>query len=228
MKDADPSELKASKAIVERLERVRAGRLQSPTASVREFANYPTLFTQDRQPDSDYLAIPEVSSGTREYIPLSILPPSVIASNKLRINRGAPLQYFGILTSAMHMAWMRTVAGRLKSDYSYAPAVYHSLPWPEMTDTQRSPIEVLSQDILDARAMFPDSPLDVLYASDAMPPALRTAHRSLDRAVDQLYRRSGFRVRARARQTLFMLYEKIRTPLGIGMKTKQKRRRSRV
>ena len=228
LKDADPSELKASKAIVERLERVRAGRLQSPTASVREFANYPTLFTQDRQPDSDYLAIPEVSSETREYIPISILPPSVIASNQLRIIPGAPLQYFGILTSAMHMSWMRTVAGRLKSDYRYAPAVYNSFPWPEMTDTQRSRIEVLSQDILDARAMYPDSPLDVLYDSDTMPPAVRTAHRNLDRAVDQVYRRSGFASERERVKHLFMLYEKIRTPLGIGMKTRQKRRRSRV
>ena len=90
LKDADPSELKASRPIVERLERVRAGRLQSPTASVRELANYPTLFTQDRQPDTDYLAIPEVSSETREYIPIAILPPSVIASSKLQIIPGAP------------------------------------------------------------------------------------------------------------------------------------------
>ena len=97
-----------------------------------------------------------------------------------------------------------------------------------MTDTQRSRIEVLSQDILDARTMFPDSPLDVLYDSDAMPPALRTEHRSLDRAVDQLYRRSDFASERERVEHLSMLYEKIRTPLGIGMKTRQKQRRSRV
>ena len=226
LKNADPSELKASKPIVERLERVRAGRLQSPTASVREFASYPTLFTQDRQPDTDYLAIPEVSSETREYIPISILPPSVIASNQLRIIPGAPLHYFGILTSLMHMSWMRTVAGRLKSDYRYAPAVYNSFPWPEMTDIQRGRIEVLSQAVLDARAKFPDSPLDVLYDSDAMPPALRTAHRNLDRAVDRLYRRSGFATERERVEHLFMLYEKILAPLEFGMKTPQKRRRT--
>ena len=100
LKDADPAELKASKPIVERLERVRVGRLQSPTASVRDYAKYPTLFTQDRQPDTAYLAIPEVSSETREYIPVAIFPPSVVASNKLQIVPDAPLHYFGLLTSA--------------------------------------------------------------------------------------------------------------------------------
>ncbi len=225
LKDADPSELKASKPIVERLERVRAGRLKSPTASVREFANYPTLFTQDRQPDTDYLAIPEVSSETREYIPISILPPSVIASNQLRIIPSAPLHYFGILTSAMHMAWMRTVAGRLESRYRYAPAVYNSFPWPEMNDTQRNRIEGLSQAILEARAMFLDSPLDVLYDTDTMPPALRTAHRHLDRAVDQLYRRTGFASERERVEHLFVLYEKMRAPLVVATKGKRRRRR---
>jgi len=227
LKDADPSELKASKPIVERLERVRAGRLQSPTASVREFANYPTLFTQDRQPNTDYLAIPKDSSETREYIPIRMLPPTVIASDQLQIIPGAPLHYFGILTSTMHMSWMRTVAGRLKSDYRYAPAVYNSFPWPEMSDTQCSRIEVLSQDVLDARAMFPDSPLDVLYDSDAMPPSLRTAHRNLDRAVDRLYRRSGFVSERERVEHLFVQYEKIRTPLGLRVKSTRRKRRSR-
>ena len=197
LRDADPSELKASKPVYERLERVRSGRLQSPTASVRDYANYPTLFTQDRQPKSDYLAVPEVSSETREYVPIDILPPTVIASNKLQIVPGAPLYYFGLLTSAMHMAWMRTVAGRLESRYSYAPAVYNSFPWPGMTDTQRNRIERLSQAILDARALFPDSSLDALYDTDTMPrdtmpPVLRKTHIALDKAVDRLYRQAGF------------------------------------
>ena len=210
LKDADPSELKASKLVCERLERVRSGRLQSPTASVRDYANYPTLFTQDRQPKSDYLAVPEVSSETREYVPIDILPPTVIASNKLQIIPGAPLYYFGLLTSAMHMAWMRTVAGRLKSDYSYAPAVYNSFPWPEMTDTQRNRIERLSQAILDARSLFPDSSLDVLYDTDAMPPVLRKAHIALDKAVDRLYRKAGF-ISERARiEHLFECHERMR------------------
>ncbi len=217
LKDVDPAELRASKPVMERLERVRAGRLQSPTASVRDFANYPTLFTQDRQPDTDYLAIPEVSSEMREYVPIAILPTDVIASNQLRIIAGAPLHYFGLLTSAMHMAWMRTVAGRLKSDYRYAPAVYNSFPWPDMTDVQRARITELSQAVLNARSAFPNAPLDVLYDADTMPPEVRRAHRTLDRAVDRLYRRKGFATERERVEHLFMLYEKMRAPLEAGM-----------
>ena len=224
LKNADPSELKASRPIVERLERVRAGRLQSPTASVRELASHPTLFTQDRQPDTEYLAIPEVSSETREYIPIAILPPTVIASSKLQIIPGAPLHYFGILTSAMHMSWMRTVAGRLESRYSYSPSVYNSFPWPEMSGHQCRRIEELSQAVLDRRAMFPDSSLDVLYDRDAMPPALRTAHRSLNRAVDRLYRRNGFASERERVEHLFSLHEKGQAPL---LASKQRTRGSR-
>ncbi len=223
LKDADPSELKASKAIAERLERVRRGRLQSPTASVKEFARFPTLFTQDRQPDTDYLAVPEVSSETREYIPITILPPTVIASNKLQIVPGAPLHYFGLLTSAMHMAWMRTVSGRLKSDYSYSPSVYNSFLWPDMTDTQRERIAALSQAILDVRAGYPDSPLDVLYDPDAMPPRLRRAHIALDKAVDRLYRRKGFATERERVEHLFMLYEKMRAPLTLSRPARSKK-----
>ena len=227
LKDADPSELNASKPIVERLERVRTGRLQSPTASVREFANYPSLFTQDRQPDTDYLAIPEVSSETRNYIPIAMLPSTVIASNQLRIIPGAPLVYFGILTSAMHMAWMRTVAGRLKSDYRYEPSVYNSFPWPDMTDVQQDQIGELSQAVLDARARFPNSSLDALYAADTMPPALRKAHIDLDRAVDRLYRRGGFNTERERVEHLFVLCERMRAPLDPASKAKAMRRRRR-
>ena len=223
LKDTDPSELRASEPVAERLKRVRAGRLQSPTASVRKYADYPTLFTQDRQPGADYLAIPEVSSETREYIPISVLPPSVIASNKLQIIPGAPLHYFGLLTSAMHMAWMRTVAGRLKSDYSYSPSVYNSFPWPEMTDAQCNRIEALFQAVLDARALFPDSPLDALYDADTMPPALRRAHRTLDRAVDRLYRPNPFASERERVEHLFALYAKMRAPLEAGMRGKKRR-----
>lgn len=131
LKDAIPGELRASAEIKDRLERVRLGRLKSPTASVKKFASFPTLFTQDRQPKITYIALPEVSSESRDYIPMSFLTPDVIASNKLQIVAGGSLFLFGILTSWMHMAWMRTVTGRLKSDYSYAPTVYNTFPWPE-------------------------------------------------------------------------------------------------
>ena len=224
LKDADPSELRASKAIVERLDRVRSGRLQSPTKSVRNYAIYPTLFTQDRQPDTNYLAVPEVSSQTRDYIPMTMLPPSVIASNKLQIIPDAPLFYFGILTSSMHMAWMRVVGGRLKSDYSYSPSIYNSFPWPDLNKHQQANIETLSQSVLDARASFKNASLEVLYDRDTMPPLLRKAHAALDKAVDQLYRRKSFSFERERIEHLFSLYEKSVAPLIAQSKSKRKRR----
>ena len=225
LKDAGPAQLKASKPIMERLERVRAGRLQSPTTSVRDFAKYPTLFTQNRQPDTDYLALPEESSETREYIPIAMLPPSVVASNKLQIIPGAPLHYFGLLTSAMQMAWMRTVSGRLESRYSYSPSVYSSFPWPDMTDAQRERIAVLSQAVLDAQAAFLDTPLDALYNADTMPPALRKAHVALDHAVDRLYHRKGLSTERERIEHLFMLYERMHAPFAAATKRRKRRRR---
>lgn len=213
LKDANPKEIKESKALGVRLERVRAGRLASPTESVRECARYPTLFTQDRQPASDYLAIPEVSSESREYIPIAILKSDVIASNKLQIIPGATNLYFGILTSSMHMAWMRTVCGRLKSDYSYAPAVYNSFPWPKMTVDQEEEISKKAQEVLDARESFEGANLDILYDRDSMPPSLRKAHENLDKAVDRLYRKAPFKFERERVEHLFSLYEAENTPL---------------
>lgn len=226
LKDANPTEIRNSLAVQERLKRVREGRLESPTPSVQAFAKYPTLFTQDRQPTEAYLGIPEVSSETREYIPMAVLPPEVIASNKLQIIVEAPLLYFGILTSSMHMAWMRTVAGRLESRYSYAPAVYNSFPWPELTDAKIKKIEDLAQAVLDARDSFPDDTLEVLYDADNMPPRLRKAHEALDGAVDKLYRRSGFRFERERVEHLFQLFEKTAAPMD-DSKTKKKRRAKR-
>ena len=158
---------------------------------------------------------------------MDMLPPTVIASNKLQIITGAPLWYLGILTSAIHMAWMRSVAGRLESRYSYSPAVYNSFPWPEMTENQLRRIYELSQAVLQARRRYPNSSLDVLYDSESMPPALRQAHAALDRAVDRLYRRKGFFSERERVEHLFELHEKTRAPLEAAMKAKPKRRRER-
>ena len=213
LKAANPAELKHSPAIMERLDRVRNARAASPTASVREFANYPTLFTQDRQPDESYLALPEVSSETRDYIPMDILSSDVIASNKLQIIVGAPLLYFGILTSAMHMAWARTVAGRHGPGFSYAPAVYNSFPWPVMCKAQEQKIEALAQGVLDARQQFPKLSLDYLYGSLNMPSELRKAHRKLDSEVDKLYRRKAFRSDRERVEHLFQIFGTQDSPL---------------
>ena len=194
-----------------------AGLTHRQTAEVKRFVHEDydvVLGMLERRLDGDRRAHEHSKvRETREYIPIAILPPTVIASSKLQIIPGAPIHYFGVLTSAMHMSWMRTVAGRLKSDYSYSPSVYNSFPWPKMSDNQCRRIEELSQAILDTRAKFPDSPLDVLYDPDAMPPALRTAHLSLDRAVDRLYRRNGFASERERVEHLFSLHEKRQAPL---------------
>src|SRR5690606_675383 len=127
-------------------------------------------------------------------------------------------------TSAMHMGWMRTVAGRLESRYSYAPAVYNSFPWPELTAPKVQKIESLAQAIFDARAQFPSLTLDDLYDPDAMPPVLRRAHESLDRAVDRLYRRSGFRFERERVEHLFELFEREAVPLAAAAPAPRKRR----
>ncbi len=214
LKDANPSEIAQSAEVRKRLNRVRDGRLKSPTPSVRAFAQFPSLFTQDRQPSQDYLAIPEVSSESREYIPLALLSKDVIASNKLQIIPGADLFYFGLLTSAMHMAWVRTVAGRLKSDFSYSPSVYNSFAWPNVTDVQRSAVERAAQAILDARESHAGSTLEVLYDRETMPPNLRRAHRQLDAVVDKLYRKGGFRTERERVEFLFEEFEKASVPLA--------------
>jgi hypothetical protein len=221
LKDASPKDYDFPN-IRERLRRVRDGRLKSPTESVRDFANYPTLFTQDRQPSTGYIAIPEVSSETRDYIPIALLPADVIASNKLMIMPNGNLQDFALLTSRMHMAWMRTVAGRLESRYSYSPAVWFTFPMPAAANLSK--LEPLAQAILDARASHPDLSLAQLYDGLTPPPNLREAHTKLDRAVDRLYRPAGFASDRERVEHLFALYESMQTPLLSVPKGKRKKK----
>lgn len=208
LKGADPQEMKACKPLTERLDRVRRGRLQSPTKSVRDFAHYPHLFTQDRQPDGPYLAMPEVSSETREYIPMAMLNEDVIASNQLRIVPGANLMLFAVLTSAMHMAWVRVVGGRLESRYRYEPAIYNSFPWPEMSARQERRLVELAQAILEVRQGHTGKSLGDLYDPDWMPKDLRAAHGKLDKAVDRLYRKGGFASERERLEHLFERYQR--------------------
>ena len=175
-----------------RLQMVSEVRAKSPTASVRRDANTPMLFTQIRQPDTNYLAVPEVSSQNRRYIPIGYLTPETICSNKLYVIPDASLYLFGILTSNVHMAWMRVVCGRLKSDYSYSPAVYNNFPWPNPSDEQKIKIEQTAQAILNTRALYPKASLADLYDELTMPLELRKAHQANDRAVMQAY---GFSVK---------------------------------
>lgn len=174
-KGVAPSDYRKISPVMERLKKVAETRSKSPTASVRRDADIPMLFTQIRQPESNYLAVPEVSSQRRRYIPIGYMSPDVISSSKLILIPDASIYMFGVMASNVHMAWMRVVCGRLKSDYSYSPAVYNNFPWPSPTDEQKVKIEQTAQDILDARALYPESSLADLYDEVAMPPELRKA-----------------------------------------------------
>lgn len=186
--DASPAELKNCPAILERIEKVRAYRLASPKEATRKKATTPMLFDEVRECTSDYVAIPKVSSERRRYIPMDYLTQDIIPGDALFMVPDASLYDFGILMSNIHMAWMRAVCGRLKSDYRYSKdVVYNNFPWPTPTEAQKAKIEQTAQAILDARALYPDSSLADLYDDLTMPPELRKAHQANDRAVMDAY-----------------------------------------
>lgn len=187
LKGISPAEYRGIPEIMERLNGVADTRRKTKTVAVQAQAETPMLFSQIRQPDSNYLAIPEVSSEKRRYIPIGFMTPNIIASNKLYLVPKADLYMLGVMISNVHMAWMRAVCGRLKSDYSYSPAVYNNFPWPIPTEAQKAKIEQTAQAILDARALYQDCSLADLYDEIAMPPELRKAHQQNDRAVMQAY-----------------------------------------
>ena len=191
---ADPAEVAKCPTVKSRIEHVRAFRLASKAAGTRKFAETPSLFCQIAQPVSgSYIAVPKTSSERRRYIPLGFLNSDVIASDLLFLIPNAELYHFGILESNVHMAWMRTVCGRLKSDYRYSKdIVYNNFPWPNPSDEQKAKIERTAQAILDARALYPNASLADLYDELTMPPELRKAHQANDRAVMQAY---GFSVK---------------------------------
>ena len=224
LKGISPVELKEMPLVLERIKKVKEERLKSPTPSVREYAKYPSSFTQDRQPNTPYLALPEVSSINRTYIPIGFLSPDTICSNKLQIIPNATLSMFGILQSIMHMTWTRYVSGRMKSDYSYSPQVYHNFPWPENPiEKQITLIEAAAQKVLDIRLTFPNSSLADLYNPLTMPPALTKAHQELDKAVDLAYRPQPFISEAKRMEFLFELYEKYTADLFTKTKVKVKK-----
>ena len=186
--DVSPADLKACPRLMKRIAQVREFRLQSVKAATQKLADYPTLFAEIRECTSEYIAIPKVSSERRRYIPIDYLKPDVVAGDKVFQMPNASLYHFGVLTSNVHMAWMRAVCGRLKSDYSYSNTiVYNNFPWCTPTDAQKAAIKQTAHGILDARSRFPDSSLADLYDEAAMPPALRKAHRANDKAVLAAY-----------------------------------------
>jgi len=188
LKNATPAELKQSKELRKRLEAVREMRLNSTAAPTREKANVPHLFFFISQPETNYLIIPSTSSERRRYVPIGFMPPDIIASNSVSIIPNATLYHFGVLTSNVHMSWLRTIGGRLKSDYRYTGSiVYNTFPWCNPTEQQKANIEKTAQMILDARAKYPDCSLADLYDETTMPPELRKAHQANDKAVMLAY-----------------------------------------
>ncbi len=186
--NADPSKIKQFPLVLERVKNVREYRLKSPKTATRKKADTPMLFDEVRECQTDYVAIPKVSSQRRRYIPMEYLPKDIIPGDKLFMVPGASLFHFGILTSNIHMAWTRVVCGRLKSDYSYSNTiVYNNFPWPNTTDAQKQKIEATAQGILDARALYPDASLADLYDPLTMPVELQKAHTANDKAVMEAY-----------------------------------------
>ena len=229
LQDAAPDELAKLPNVRERVTAVRNYRLGSKSGPTVKLAETPRLYHVNVLPNDPFLVIPEVSSERRNYVPMGWLEPPTIPSNLVRVLENANLVDFALLTSAMHMAWLRHVGGRLESRYRYSIGlVYNTFPKPpgfNNSSVKITKLERLAQAILDARAAHPEATLADLYDPDLMPPNLHRAHQALDRAVDRLYRKSGFASERERVEYLFMLYEKIRAPLEAGMKIRPKRRR---
>ena len=207
---SNPTELRKCPILMRRIEAVRYFRLKSKKAATRRKAETPTLFDEIREPQDDYIAIPKVSSENRQYIPIDYLSKNIIPGDSIRYMPNASLYHFGVLTSKVHMAWMRVVCGRLKSDYSYSNTiVYNNFPWCSPTDKQKAKIEQTAQAILDARAKYPDSSLADIYDESVMPAELRKAHQANDQAVMAAY---GFAAKMTENEIvaeLFKLYREM-------------------
>lgn len=183
-----PNELRKMPECMKRVEATRQFRLSSKSAGTVKLADKPTHFHVENIPNSDYIVIPKVSSERRRYIPMGLMTPNILASDLVFIIPDASLYHLGVLTSNVHMAWVRAVCGRLKSDYRYSKdVVYNNFPWPTPTGEQKARIEQTAQAILDARALYPDCSLADLYDEVTMPPELRKAHQANDKTVMQAY-----------------------------------------
>ena len=210
LKNISPNEYSKSKEVLNRIQAVKEYRLKSSRLATNKLADYPMLFGEIRQPESNYLLIPGVSSENRKYIPIGYLNKDIIASDLARTIPSASIYLFGQITSSMHMTWVKYVCGRLKSDFRYSNSlVYNNYPFPENpSEKQIKNIEEKAQNVLDVRTSFPVSSLADLYSPLTMPPALVKAHNELDKAVDAAYSKQNFTSEAKRMEFLFELYEK--------------------
>lgn len=223
-----PQELRSLPEVEKRVAAVKQHRLSSNRAATQELAQYPTLFGEIRQPKGRYIVIPRHSSERREYIPFGFLEPKIICGDSNLCIPDADLYVFGVLTSKMHMAWVKYVCGRLESRYRYTnQVVYNNYPWPsDASEKQKATIEKAAKAILDARLAFEDSSLADLYDPLAMPPELRRAHSGLDSAVDAVYGKKNLNSDADRVAYLFDLYQKFTTLLPAAEKPKRGKRKS--
>jgi len=210
LRNVSPKDIQKSKLTMERIAETKKFRSSSKRGATNKLADTPQLFGEIRQPDTEYLAIPKVSSENRKYIPIALLTPDIITNGSALIIPNATLYHFGVLTSKVHMAWMRAICGRMKSDYQYsASIVYNNFPWANSTEKQKEDIEKFAQGVLDARALFPDSSLADLYDPLTMPPELVKAHNNLDRAVVAAYGGAGFKTEAERVADLMERYRQL-------------------
>ncbi len=223
--DCPPNELRAMPHCLERVRAVKKFRLASKSAPTRKLAERPTRFHVENIPTKNFIVIPKVSSERRKYIPIGFMGPETLISDLCFINTSISLYHFGVLTSAMHLAWVKQVCGRLKSDFRYsASLVYNNFPWPEsLADKHRTVVETKAQAVLDVRTKFPQASLADLYDPEAMPSALQKAHSELDRAVDLCYRNKRFENDRERVELLFARYEQLTMPLATSI-TAPKRR----
>jgi hypothetical protein len=221
--DAEPSELKQMPHLLKRIEGVKQMRLKSSKQATVKWAEQPTLFTENRQPKSNYILIPSHSSENRKYIPLGFMTKEDILNNSCLSVPDATLYHFGVLTSLIHLTWVKSVCGRLESRFRYSnEIVYNNFPWPENpSDKQIQTIEEKAQKVLDVRAEFPKSSLADLYSPLTMPPTLIKAHNELDKAVDSAYSKQNFTSEAKRMEFLFELYEKYTSNLFTKEKVKK-------
>lgn len=221
MVDAKPSDLQQCPNLLKRIEAVRQFRLESTKAATVKWARMPSLFTENRQPNSDYVLIPRHSSENRKYIPFGFFNPDSIIADSCNSIPNATKYHFGILSSDMHMVWIKNICGRLESRFRYSnDIVYNNFPWPENpTEKQKQTVEAAAQNVLDVRAKFPESSLADLYDPNTMPPELVKTHQALDKAVDLCYRPQPFINETKRIEFLFELYDKYTSGMfGVGKK----------
>lgn len=208
--EASPSDIRSFPNILKRIEMVRDFRLKSKRSSTLKLAQTPTRFQVENIPKSDYLVIPELTPETRQYIPIGFMKPDTLASNLVKVVQNVELSDFGVLTSEMHMCWVRYVAGRMGNGYRYSKdIVYNNFPWPNFDGSHRSNVEQAARNILSVRSKYTGNSLADLYDVLTMPPDLLKAHRTLDKAVDKAYRTQTFRGEDERIKYLFELYKRL-------------------